>query len=76
MTLRADPKYPTRRTYVVKLRSDATLEAFCGRLENLVTCQQNDFTSARELFDLIARDIACSGAEPNNPPTLAAQENT
>ena len=45
-------------------------------LENLVTCQQNDFTSARELFDLIARDIACSGAEPSNPSTLAAQENT
>ena len=69
MTLRADPKYPTRRTYVVKVRSDATLETFCGRLENLVTCQQNDFTSARELFDLIARDIACSGAEPPNNPS-------
>ena len=76
MTLRADPKYPSRRTYVVKVRSDATLEAFCGRLENLVTCQQNDFTSARELLDLIARDIAFSGAEPSNPSTLAAQENT
>ena len=76
MTLRADPKYPTRRTYVVKVRSDATLETFCGRLENLVTCQQNDFTSVRELFDLMARDIACSSAEPSNPSTLAAQENT
>jgi len=77
MTLRADPKYPTRRTYVVKVRSDATLETFCGRLENLVTCQQNDFTSARELFDLIARDIACGGAErPNNPSGVPAQENT
>ena len=76
MTLRADPKYPSRRTYVVKVRSDATLEAFCGRLENLVTCQQNDFTSARELLDLMARDIACSSAEPSNPSTLEAQENT
>ena len=76
MTLRADPKYPSRRTYVVKVRSDATLDDFCGRLENLVTCQQNDFTSARELFDLIAHDIACSSAEPSNPPTLVAQENT
>ena len=77
MTLRADPKYPTRRTYVVKVRSDATVEAFCGRLENLVTCQQNDFGSARELFDLIARDMAPSGAEPpNNPSRPAVQENT
>ena len=77
MTLRADPKYPNRRTYVLKLRSDATPDAFCGRLENLVTCQQSDFTSARELFDLIARDIASCGAEPtNNPQGLASQENT
>jgi hypothetical protein len=77
MTLRADPKYPTRRTYVVKVRSDATPEALCGRLENLVTCEQNDFTSARELFDLIARDIAPGCAEPPNSPSgLAAQETT
>lgn len=77
MTLRADPKYPSRRTYVVKVRSDATLEAFCGRLENLVTCQQNDFTSVGELFDLLASDIARSSAEPpGNPSGLEAQENT
>ena len=77
MTLRADPKYPSRRTYVVKVRSDATLEAFCGRLENLVTCQQNDFTSVGELFDLITSDIAGSAAEPpNNPSGPEAQENT
>ena len=63
MTLRADSKYPSRRTYVMKLHNDATPDALCGRLENLVTCQQSDFTSARELFDLIARDVASSGAE-------------
>jgi hypothetical protein len=77
MTLNPDPKYPTRRTYVVKVRSDATPETFCGRLESLVTCQQSDFTSASELFDLIACDIACSGAQlPNDPSGVAAQENT
>ncbi len=64
MTLRADPTYPSRRTFVVKLHSDATPDALCGRLENLVTCKQTDFTSARELFDLIARDIDLPGAEP------------
>lgn len=64
MTLKAEPTYPSRRTYVVKLRSGATSDALCGRLENLVTCQQSDFTSARELVDLIARDIAACAAEP------------
>jgi hypothetical protein len=68
MPLRADPKYPSRRTYVVKLRSDAAPDALCGRLENLVTCKQSNFNSSRELFDLIARDIASCGAEPPNNP--------
>ena len=68
MPLRVDPTYPSRRTYVVKLRSDAAPDALCGRLENLVTCQQNHFTSSRELFDLIARDIESCGAEPPNDP--------
>ena len=68
MTLRADPKYPSRRTYVVKVLTDATQDALCGRLENLVTCRQSDFTSARELVDLIARDIESCGAEPPNNP--------
>ena len=68
MTFRADPKYPSRRAYVVKLRNDATPDALCGRLENLVTSKQSDFTSARELFDLFACDIESLGAEPPNNP--------
>ena len=68
MTLRADPTYPSRRTYVVKVRGDAVPAELCGRLENLVTCKQNDFTSARELLDLIARDLESSGAEPPSNP--------
>jgi hypothetical protein len=68
MTLSADPKYPSRRMYVVKLRSDATSSALCGRLENLVTCKQSDFTSAGELLESIARDIESCGAEPPNKP--------
>ena len=68
MTLRADTKYPSRRTYVVKVRSDATPGALCGRLENLVTCKQSDFTSAHELSELIARDIESCGAEPPTNP--------
>ena len=68
MPLRVDPTYPSRRTYVVKVRSDAAPDVLCGRLENLVTCQQSHFTSSRELFDLIARDMESSGAEPPNDP--------
>jgi hypothetical protein len=68
MPLRVDPTYPSRRTYVVKVRSDAAPDALCGRLENLVTCRQSNFNSSRELFDLIARDIESSGAaRPDDP---------
>ena len=66
MTLKVDPKYPSRRTYVVKLQSDATRDALRGRMENLVTCQQSDFTSAREMLELIVRDVDSVGAEPSN----------
>ena len=68
MTLRADTKYPSRRTYVVKVLSEATPDALCGRLENLVTCKQSNFNSSRELLDLIARDIDSRGAEPPSKP--------
>jgi hypothetical protein len=68
MTLKTDPTHPSRRTYVLKLRSDAAPDALCGRLENIVTCKQNDFTSARELCELIVRDIESCGAEPSSEP--------
>ena len=58
MILSTKSKYPSRRAYVVKLRSDATSHALVGRLENLVTGRQCEFTSARELLRLIAGDIA------------------
>ena len=57
MPLRADPKYPSRRAYVVKLRSDATPPVLAGRLENLVTGQQLEFKSGGELLDRIVRDL-------------------
>lgn len=58
MNLSTESKYPSRRAYVVKLRSDATPLALVGRLENLVTARQCEFTSDRELLRLIAGDIA------------------
>jgi hypothetical protein len=57
MVLSADSKYPNRRAYVVKVRSDATPDTLSGRLENLVTGTRCEFTSAHELLRLIADDI-------------------
>ncbi len=57
MVLSADSRYPNRRAYVVKLRSDATPDALMGRLENLITGRRYEFTSARDLLLLIAGDI-------------------
>jgi len=60
MTLSSEAKYPNRRAYVVKVRSDAKPGAIVGRLENLVTGQQRDFSSGRELLDSIASDLEAS----------------
>jgi hypothetical protein len=65
MTLRADSKYPSRRAYVVKFRGDATPHALTGRIENLVTGRQLEFTSGHDLLDGIARDLL---EDVNEPP--------
>jgi hypothetical protein len=57
MTFNTDSKYPTRRAYVVKVRGDARPDALSGRLENLVTGQQHEFESGRELLKCIAGDL-------------------
>ena len=62
MVLSTDSRYPNRRTYVVKLRSDATPEALVGRLENLVTGRQGEFASAHELLRLIVGDVLVSAS--------------
>jgi hypothetical protein len=58
MILSADSKYPSRRAYVVNVRSDATPGSLVGRVENLVTGRRCEFTSAHELARLIADDLA------------------
>jgi hypothetical protein len=63
MTLNPESKYPSRRAYVVKVRSDANAGALAGRLENLVTGQSREFTSGRELLDSIASDLAAGAVE-------------
>jgi hypothetical protein len=63
MALDREPKYPSRRTYVVMVRVDATADAPAGRLENLVTGRHIDFASGRELIDWIAADLDGSGEQ-------------
>ena len=65
MSLKPESKYPNRRAYVLKLRSDAKPKELTGRLENLVTGRQTQFENGGELLDSIARDLdeANSGHE-------------
>jgi len=57
MPLNSESRYPNRRTYVVKIRSDATPGTLAGRFENLVTGAQGEFSCARELLESIAADL-------------------
>ena len=57
MSLSSDSKYPSRRAYVLKLRSDAQPDALAGRLENVITGRQHEFSSAHELLDSLAGDL-------------------
>ena len=64
MALNTEAKYPSRRTYVVKIRSDSKPEKLTGRIENLTTGRQHAFTSGHELVDSIAGDLQESEAKP------------
>ena len=57
MSLNPESKYPSRRAYVVKVRADARPGELAGRVENLVTGTQREFTSGGELLESIASDL-------------------
>ena len=63
MVLNPESKYPSRRTYVLKLRGDASPDLFAGRLENLVTGRVLEFASANELHESINRDLEAAATE-------------
>ncbi|HJV60679.1 MAG TPA: hypothetical protein VJ743_07015 [Albitalea sp.] len=63
MVLNSESKYPNRRAFVVKLRGDATADALTGRLENLVTGRQLEFSSGEELLASIAAELGSPGAD-------------
>jgi hypothetical protein len=67
MTLNPESKYPSRRTYVLKVRSDAKPDALAGRLENLVTGQQREFGSGDELLNSIADDLGAGACKSDGP---------
>ncbi len=62
MVLNREPKYPSRRSYVLKLTRDAKADALSGRLEHLTTGSQRSFASGSELLDAIARDLESAAA--------------
>jgi len=60
MSLKTESKYPSRRAYVLKMRSDAKPGELAGRVENLVTGSSREFASGEELLDSLASDLAAS----------------
>jgi hypothetical protein len=68
MVLNSESKYPTRRTYVLKLRADARPDALAGRLENFITGRQIEFISAHELIEALAREFDGSCDRPDDAP--------
>lgn len=71
MVLNPESKYPNRRSYVLKLRGNATPGALAGRLENLVTGRQREFASAEELLAAVVSDLESAAAERSADDTTA-----
>jgi len=63
MALNPESRYPNRRAYVLKMRSDARRDEFTGRIENLVTGQQREFASVHDLVVFIASDLEVAADE-------------
>lgn len=76
MTLKSESTYPSRRTYVLKLHSDAGPDFLSGRLENLVTGKQREFVSGKELLDSIVRDLQAEIAERTTCNAQATAERS
>jgi hypothetical protein len=66
MVLSTDSRFPNRRAYVVKLRSDSAPGALRGRLENLLTCDHREFNCGEELLQLIEGDLLAFCTSPKN----------
>jgi hypothetical protein len=67
MTLSQESQYPSRRTYVLRLRNDAKPGAVAGRLENIVTGNQHAFESARGLLESIKSELTATAERGGDP---------
>jgi hypothetical protein len=63
MVLNAESKYPNRRAYVLKLRGDAKPGSIAGRIENLVTGKQLEFSTGSQLLESLVRDLEAASGE-------------
>lgn len=63
MPLNPESKYPSRRAYVVKMRSDARPGELAGRVENVVTGASREFASGGELLESIASDLKANAED-------------
>ena len=70
MSLKREPKYPSKRAYVLKVRSDATPAILAGRLENVVTGARREFASGEELVASIVSDIQAGNAAASGDPSV------
>ena len=66
MPLSSDSTYPSRRAYVLKLRSDATPGTLSGRLENVITGSQREFSSGDELIDSLTGDLQANAEDTSH----------
>jgi hypothetical protein len=71
--MKSESIYPSQRSYLLKLHSEAMPDALAGRLQNLVTGGQRDFSSGHELLKSIAVDLAAASHEA---PADATQRPT
>ena len=68
MPLSHEARYPSRRTDVLRLRSDAKPDVLAGGLENMVSGRQQEFASGHELIDSITCDFEVSDAGARSSP--------
>jgi hypothetical protein len=72
--MKPESTYPTRRSYLLKLHSEAMPDALAGRLQNLLTGGQREFASGHELLQSIAGDLAAVTSDASADATRKSTE--
>jgi len=66
MPLKTEPEFTGRRTYLVKVHSQAKRGDLTGRIENFVTGRQHEFASSDELVAAIFNDLDSNDGPETN----------